>query len=92
LAPEIGVWGKPGPTGCGLDRANWTAAELATYLDQRQGIVVSERPMRTFCPKHGISPYRPTSQYLKGNPDPQAVARHDLEGFKKKPRSANSSC
>jgi transposase len=32
LAPEIIVWIKQGPSGCGLDRANWTYGELTTYL------------------------------------------------------------
>jgi transposase len=83
LAPEIVAWVKQGPAGCGLDRANWTAAELATYLYQRQGIAVSERTMRAFCTKHDVRPYRPTYQYLKGDPDQQEAARQDLETFKK---------
>jgi transposase len=32
LAPEILGWILRGPAGCGLDRANWTSAELATQL------------------------------------------------------------
>ena len=32
LAPTIQEWVKTGPTGCGLDRANWTYEELATYV------------------------------------------------------------
>ena len=32
LAAESVAWVKQGPAGCGLDRANWTAAELATSL------------------------------------------------------------
>ena len=71
--------GKQGPAGCGLDRANWTAAELAPSLYRMQGIAVSERTMRAFGTKHGIRPYRPTSQYLKGDPAQQDVARQDLE-------------
>src|SRR5262245_46582416 len=31
-ASEMLTWVKQGLTGCGLDRANWTYAELATYL------------------------------------------------------------
>jgi hypothetical protein len=69
--------------GCGLDRANWTYAELATYLYQTTGLTVSETTMRTFCTKHGVRPYRPTSQYLKGDPDKQQVARQELETLKK---------
>jgi transposase len=36
MASEIVAWVKHGPAGCGLDRATWTAAELATYLYQTQ--------------------------------------------------------
>jgi transposase len=84
LAPELVAWVKQGPAGCGLDRANWTAAELATYLYQTKGIAVSERTMRAFCTKHGIRPYRPTYQYLKGDPAQQETARQDLETLKKR--------
>jgi len=78
VAQEVVAWVKPGPAGCGLDRANWTAAELATSLYQAKGIVVSERTMRAFCAQHGIRPYRPTYQYLKGDPDQQDTARQEL--------------
>jgi hypothetical protein len=61
MAPEILAWVKQGPTGCGLDRANWTYAALATSLYQTKGLAVSETTMRTFCTKHGVCPYRPTS-------------------------------
>jgi transposase len=83
LAPEILVWIKAGPAGCGLDRANWTYAELATYLYQTEGIAVSETTMRNFCTKHGVRPYRPTYRYLKGDPNQQAVARQELTALKK---------
>ena len=83
LAPEIGVWVKHGSAGCGLDRANWTAAELATCLYQTRGIAVSERTMRAFCTTHGIRPYRPTYPYLKGDPAQQETARQALETCKK---------
>jgi transposase len=86
MAPEILAWVKQGPAGCGLDRANWTYAELATYLYQTKGLAVSETTMRTFCTKHGVRPYRPTYQYLKGDPDQQAVARQELEALKKSGR------
>ena len=86
LAPEMIAWVKQGPAGCGLDRANWTAAELATSLYQTQGIAVSERTMRAFCTKHDVRPYRPTYQYLKGDPDQQETARQDLETLKKSHR------
>jgi len=83
VAQEVVAWVKQGPAGGGLDRANWTAAALAPYLYQAKGIVVSARTMRAFCTKHGIRPYRPTSQYLKGDPDQQATARQERETCKK---------
>ena len=86
LAPAIVTWVKQGPAGCGLDRANWTAAALATYLYQTKGIAVSERTMRAFCTKHDVRPYRPTYQYLKGDPDQQEATRQDLETLKKSHR------
>jgi hypothetical protein len=39
--------------------------------------------MWAFCTKPGGRPYRPTSQYLKGDPAQQEVARQDLETLKK---------
>jgi transposase len=82
-APDILTWIKQGPAGCGLDRANWTSAALATYLSQTVGLSVSETTLRTFCTTHGVRPYRPTSQYLKGDPDKQQGARQELEACKK---------
>jgi hypothetical protein len=46
-------WVK-GPVGCGLNRAHWTYAELATYFYRTHGIAVSETAMREFCHRHGI--------------------------------------
>jgi transposase len=86
LASEMVAWVKQGPTGCGLDRANWTAAALATSLYQTKGITVSERTMRAFCTKHDVRPYRPTYQYLKGDPDQQEAARQNLATLKKSHR------
>jgi transposase len=83
LAPEILTWVTHGPAGCGLDRANWTYAELATHLYRTHGIAVSESTMRSFCTKHGVRPYRPTYRYLKADPVQQTVARQDLQVFKK---------
>src|SRR5262249_31598476 len=56
VAPGIVAWVKQGPAGCGLDRAHWTAAALATSLYQTKGIAVSERTMRAFCTKHDVAP------------------------------------
>ena len=83
VAPEILTWIKAGPAGCNLDRANWTYAELATYLSQTKGIAVSETTMRTFCTTQGVRPSRPTSRSLTGDPHPQAVARQELAAVKK---------
>jgi transposase len=92
LAPEILSWIKAGPAGCGLDRANWTYAALATYLYQTHGLAVSESTMWAFCTTHGVRPYRPTSRYLPGAPAQQETARQDLKAFKKKPPQGHWSC
>jgi transposase len=85
LAPVIVDWVKTGAVGCGLNRAHWTFAELATHLYRTHGITVSETAMREFCHRHGIRLYRPTYRFLRGDPDLQATARQELEAFKKKP-------
>jgi transposase len=82
-APEILTWIKVGPAGCGLDRANWTYAELATYLYQTKGVTVGETTMRLFCQRHGVRPYRPSYQYLKADSAQQAQAEQDLQILKK---------
>ncbi len=92
LAPEIVGWIKGGPESCGLDRANWTFAELAHYLFRAHGIQVSETTMREFCHRHGVRPYRPTYQYLRADSGKQQKAREELAEFKKKPRKGNLSC
>jgi hypothetical protein len=38
--------------------------------------------MRGFCQRHDIRPYRPTSRYLRGNPEKQQAARDDLTALK----------
>jgi transposase len=92
LAPEILGWILQGPPGCGLDRANWTYAELATQLYRIHGITVSASTMRAFCTSYGVRPYRPTYRYLKGHAAQQAVARQDLQALKKRPRPESWSC
>jgi transposase len=86
LAPEILAWVRQGPAGCGLDRANWTYAELAAHLYRMQGIAVSESTMRAYGAKHGVRPYRPTYRYLKADPARQAAAHQDLQALKKSRR------
>jgi transposase len=85
LASTIQSWVKAGPQGCGLDRANWTYEELATYLYRVTGIAVKRTAMRDFCQRHGIRPYRPTYHYLRGDPQKQQAAREELEALKKSP-------
>jgi transposase len=92
LAPEILGWILQGPPGCGLERANWTYAELATQLYRTHGITVSASTMRAFCARYGVRPYRPTYRYLKADPAQQATARQDLQALKKRPTRENSSC
>jgi len=91
-APRIVAWVKGGPASCGLQRANWTDAELAAYLYQQTGIIVSETTMRGFCYRHQSRPYRPTYRYLRGNPQRQAQARDELVAMKKKLRRGSVSC
>jgi transposase len=91
-APEILGWITRGPVGCGLDRANWTYAGLATYLYQTKGLTVSATTMRTCCQRHGVRPYRPTSHSLKAEPGQQEQARQDLQALKKRLKRVKSSC
>jgi transposase len=92
LVPMIQDWVKGGPQGCGLDRANWTYEELATYLYQTMGIEVQRTAMRDFCQRHGIRPYRPTYHYLRGDPQKQQEAREELVVLKKKPKRGRACC
>jgi transposase len=92
LAPDILGWILQGPAGCGLERANWTYAELATQLYRLHGITVSASTMRAFCTSYGVRPYRPTYRYLKGDAARQAVARQDLQALKKRPRPESLPC
>lgn len=92
LAPTIQEWVKAGPEGCGLDRANWTYEELATYVYQATGIEVKRTAMRDFCQRHSIRPYRPTYHYLRGDPQKQQAAREELAALKKKPTQGRACC
>jgi transposase len=92
LAPLLQQWVRGGPTQQGLDRANWTYAELADHLAKAKGIRVQKSAMQVFCHKHEIRPYRPTYRFLRGDPVKQAAAREDLADLKKKRRPARSSC
>lgn len=85
LAPLLRQGVLAGPAACGLDRANWTYAELADHLLKTQGIQSRKSALQAFCRKHGIRPYRPTYRFLRGDPDTQAQAREDLAALKNSP-------
>ena len=89
LAPVLRQWVIDGPAACGLDRANWTYAELADHLFRQRGIRVRKSAMQAFCHKHGIRPYRPTYRFLRGDPDKQATARGELAALKRGRTRAN---
>ncbi len=91
LAPLLQQWVIDGPVKQGLDRANWTYAELADHLYKTKGVRVQKSAMQVFCSRHDIHPYRPTYRFLRGDPVKQAAAREDLAALKKKRRRANSS-
>jgi transposase len=92
LAPLLQQWVSDGPAKQGLDRANWTYAELADHLYKSKGVRVQKSAMQVFCHKHAIRPYRPTYRFLRGDPVKQAAAREELAALKKKRRRASSSC
>ena len=79
--PREPVAGRAGaaslPAGQGLDRANWTHAELADHLRKSYGIEASQSAVQRFCRQQGIRPYRPTYRYLRGDPVAQAAAAED---------------
>jgi transposase len=78
LAEEVRRWVITGPSGQGLDRANWTHTELADHLRKSRGITASRSAMQRFCRKAGIRLYRPTYRFLRGDPVKQAEAREEL--------------
>ncbi len=84
LVPEILRWVREGPQACGLNRANWTSAELANHLARVHGVRVAERTMRTFLRRHDVRPYRPTYRFLRGDPEKQQTARDELAALGEK--------
>jgi transposase len=86
LADEVTRWVAEGPAKQGLDRANWTYAELADHLLKAKGIRASRSAVGRFCRKLGVRVYRPTYRYLRGDPAKQAAARDDLAELKKSRR------
>jgi transposase len=83
LADEVKRWVIEGPAGQGLDRANWTHAELAAHLKRVKGIRASRSAVQRFCARIGIRPYRPSYRYLRADPKKQAKAREELAELKK---------
>ena len=92
LAPVLRRWVIDGPVKQGLDRANWTYAELADHLLKTHGIRIGKSAMQAFGAKHGIRPYRPTYTFLRGNPAKQQTAREELADLKKGRTRGASSC
>jgi transposase len=92
LADEVRRWVIAGPAQQGLDRANWTHAELADHLLKTKGIRTSRSAMQRFCSKIGIRLYRPTYRHLRGDPQQQARAKEDLADLGKGRRPVSSSC
>jgi transposase len=83
LAQEIKAWVQEGPVKQGLDRANWTYAELADHLFKTKGIRASRSAVGRFCRKLGVRLYRPTYRFLRGDPVKQEAAREELAELKK---------
>jgi transposase len=92
LAPVLRQWVIQGPQAQGLDRANWTHAELAEHLYRARGVRVGKSAMQVFCRRHEIRPYRPTYRFLRGDPEKQAVARGELAELKRGREPASWSC
>jgi transposase len=92
LADEVQKWVIEGPAGPGLDRANWTHAELADHLLKTKGIRASRNAVQRFCSGIGIRLYRPTYRYLRGKPDKQAAAEQELAELGNGRRPMNSCC
>ena len=90
-AEEIRRWVIEGPAAQGLDRANWTYAELAEHLHRVRGVRTSRSAMQRFCRKQGIRVYRPTYRFLRGDPQKQAQARQELAALKKGRKRAHWS-
>ena len=91
LAAEVKRWVIDGPAEQGLDRANWTHAELADHLLKTKGIRTSRSAVQRFCARIDIRPYRPTYRYLKGDPVKQARAKGELADLGNGRRPVNSS-
>jgi transposase len=89
VAEEVRRWVIEGPAKQGLDRANWTYAELAEHLYRTHGIRASRSAMQRFCRRLGIRVYRPTYRFLRGDPEKQAKSREELAELKRGRRRVN---
>ena len=92
MAEEVRRWVIQGPVKQGLDRANWTHAELADHLLKTKGIRVRKSAMQASCREHEIRPYRPSYRFLRGDPTKQAEARVELAALKKGRKPVSWSC
>jgi transposase len=92
LAPVLRQWVIDGPAAQGLDRANWTYAELADHLYKTRGIRIRKSALQAFGAKHGIRPYRPSYRYLRGDPTGQQQSQEEVADLKKGRKRANSCC
>ena len=92
LAPDLKQWVIDGPLKQGLNRANWTYAELADHLFKVKGVRVKKSAMQAFCCRHQIRPYRPTYRFLRGDPVKQAAAKVELAALKKGRNRGTSCC
>ena len=84
LASVIRRWVIEGPVQQGLDRANWTHAELADHLRKTHGVVASRSAMQRSCRRIGIRLYRPSYRLLRGDPEEQAEAKEELADLRTK--------
>jgi transposase len=80
LADEVRGRVTSGPAACGLDRANWSYAELAEHLLKAKGINTSRSAVHRFCRAIDVRPYRPAYRYLRGDPAEQARAEAEQAG------------
>lgn len=92
LAAEVKRWVIEGPAACGLDRANWTYAELADHLFKTRGIAAGRSAVVRFCRKLGVRVYRPTYRFRRADPAKQEKARGELAALKKGRKPAASCC
>ena len=84
FASVIRRWVIEGPAKQGLDRANWTHAELADHLRKPHGVTASRSAMQRSCRRIGIRLYRPCYRLLRGDPEEQAEAKEEFADFRRR--------